>query len=97
MAQVLLLLSDIAATEEYNGSSWTSTSPSNWLLLHEMVYGRSWYQPSAGVIFGGRLAGGSEASTKCNRRIHTFWNSSNKNNYSKLTGGKYGNKNIHRS
>jgi hypothetical protein len=40
----------------------------------------------------------SADSNYCNRRIYRCRSSSNKNNYSKLTGGKYGTyKNIHRS
>jgi hypothetical protein len=45
------------------------------------------------------FAGGTYTTFyKCNRRMDRSRSSINKNNYSKLTGGKYGTyKNIHRS
>jgi hypothetical protein len=48
---------------------------------------------ASALAFGGITPPGAAATeewTWCRSR-------SNKNNYSKLTGGKYGNKNIHRS
>jgi hypothetical protein len=50
-------------------------------------------QPAA-LGFGGYTG---TANTACNRRMDRCRSSCYKNNYSKLTGGKYGNKNIHRS
>jgi hypothetical protein len=48
---------------------------------------------TAALAFGG----GYFQLYNSNRRMDRCRSSSNKNNYSKLTGGKYGNKNIHRS
>jgi hypothetical protein len=48
---------------------------------------------TAALAFGGRYS----TYYSSNRRMDRCRSSSNKNNYSKLTGGKYGNKNIHRS
>jgi hypothetical protein len=50
---------------------------------------------TAGLAFGGWRIGSRLYSS--NRRMDRSRSTNNKNNYSKLTGGKYGNKNIHRS
>jgi hypothetical protein len=77
------------ATEEYNGSTWT-TSPASLSTARGGFAGTGTLTSALG--FGGSpVTGATEEFTRCR-------SSSNKNNYSKLTGGKYGTyKNIHRS
>jgi hypothetical protein len=48
---------------------------------------------TAALAFGG----GPGQVLQSNRRMDRCRSTINTNNYSKLTGGKYGNKNIHRS
>jgi hypothetical protein len=78
------------ATEEYDGSTWTS-NPTGLNTARDFSRCRNsnssfsfwWYTPP---------------DYSSNRRMDRCRSSSNKNNYSKLTGGKYGTyKNIHRS
>jgi hypothetical protein len=79
------------ATEEYDGSTWTS-SPASLATARGYLAGAG--TQSSALAFGGY-------TTTCfssNRRMDRSRSRSNKNNYSKLTGGKYGTyKNIHRS
>jgi hypothetical protein len=79
------------ATEEYDGTSWTS-SPTSMSIQQERVLAGAGTQASA-LAFGGI----TPPICSSNRRMDRCRSISNKNNYSKLTGGKYGNKNIHRS
>jgi hypothetical protein len=79
------------ATEEYDGSTW-ATSPAS-LSTARAGFAGTGTQTSA-LGFGGRCSN----SYSSNRRMDRCRSSGNKNNYSKLTGGKYGTyKNIHRS
>jgi hypothetical protein len=78
------------ATEEYDGSNWT-TSPASLATARSYLAGAG--TQAAALAFGGDTA----SCISSNRRMEWCRSSSNKNNYSKLTGGKYGNKNIHRS
>jgi hypothetical protein len=75
-----------ANVEHYDGSTWTNATA--------LPTATGFCTGSAGTQTAGLLFGGNYSS---NRRIYRCRSSSNKNNYSKLTGGKYGNKNIHRS
>jgi hypothetical protein len=78
------------ATEEYDGSSWT-TNPAIMNTARDMGNGRNKY---ISFICWWKCS----TCNSSNRRIYRCRSSSNKNNYSKLTGGKYGTyKNIHRS
>jgi hypothetical protein len=82
---------DTGATEEYDGTSWATSSPAS--------------LNTARTISRSRNSNGSfsiwwfnSSCYRSNRRMDRCRSSSNKNNYSKLTGGKYGTyKNIHRS
>jgi hypothetical protein len=78
------------ATEEYDGTTW-ATSPASLSTAREALGGAG--TQAAALAFGG----GTSNYYNSNRRMDRCRSSSNKNNYSKLTGGKYGNKNIHRS
>jgi hypothetical protein len=77
------------ATEEYDGTTWTSNPTGLNTARYDLAGCRNsnscfsfWWS----TIFSS------------NRRMDRCRSSSNKNNYSKLTGGKYGTyKNIHRS
>jgi hypothetical protein len=81
-----------AATEEYDGSTWAS-NPTGSLNTARSYLAGAGTQTSA-LAFGGYAPGDYSS----NRRMDRCRSSSNKNNYSKLTGGKYGTyKNIHRS
>jgi hypothetical protein len=83
---VLLVAATSAATEEYDGSTWTSV---NSLNTARFGLGGAGTQTAA--------LGFWWWSYRCNRRMDRCRSTINTNNYSKLTGGKYGNKNIHRS
>jgi hypothetical protein len=77
------------ATELYDGSTWTS-NPTGLNTARRALGGAG--TQTAALAFGGALQ-----AISSNRRMDRCRSSGNKNNYSKLTGGKYGNKNIHRS
>jgi hypothetical protein len=78
--------------EEYDGTTWTTTPGS--INTARGWFRRSRYE-SLALYFGGETPPSLYSS---NRRMDRCRSSSNKNNYSKLTGGKYGTyKNIHRS
>jgi hypothetical protein len=77
------------ATEEYDGTSW-ATSPGSLNTARQQLAGAGTQTAALGFWWW-------YTCYKCNRRMDRSRSSSNKNNYSKLTGGKYGNKNIHRS
>jgi hypothetical protein len=79
------------ATEEYDGTSW-ATSPGSLNTARYILAGAG--IQTAALAFGGGIP---PADNSSNRRMDRSRSSCNKNNYSKLTGGKYGNKNIHRS
>jgi hypothetical protein len=78
------------ATEEYDGISW-ATSPTSLNTARFALAGCG--TQTAALAFGGS----SSTCFSSNRRMDRCRSTINKNNYSKLTGGKYGNKNIHRS
>jgi hypothetical protein len=82
------------ATEEYDGTSWTSNPAS--LSVARYALSSSGTQGAA-LAFGGKKAPTFQGSHRY-RRMDRFRSRCYKNNYSKLTGGKYGTyKNIHRS
>jgi hypothetical protein len=82
------------ATELYDGTSWTS-NPNSMATARNRLAGCG--TQTAGLGFGGVASLPATPMIASNRRIYRC-RSSNKNNYSKLTGGKYGTyKNIHRS
>jgi hypothetical protein len=82
---------DTGATEEYDGTSW-ATSPVSLNTARRALAG-------AGTQTAGLSVWWLHYNfCSSNRRMDRCRSSSNKNNYSKLTGGKYGTyKNIHRS
>jgi hypothetical protein len=82
------------ATEEYDGTSWTSNPTS--LSVVRYALSSSGTQGAA-LAFGGKKAPTFQWINRY-RRMDRFRSRCYKNNYSKLTGGKYGTyKNIHRS
>jgi hypothetical protein len=81
-----------AATEEYDGTSLDN--------YYKFIYSKKMNLAGAGTQTAGLGFWRRTSRYWCyssNRRMDRSRSSSNKNNYSKLTGGKYGNKNIHRS
>jgi hypothetical protein len=79
------------ATEEYDGTTWT-TNPTS--LNTARYFFRRSRNSNCSFSFWWLYWHSCYSS---NRRMEWCRFSINKNNYSKLTGGKYGNKNIHRS
>jgi hypothetical protein len=77
-------------TQLYDGTSWAN-NPTG-LNTGRIYHGGVGTQALA-LAFGGRNFHLKQQQQK-NGQVQEY---SNKNNYSKLTGGKYGNKNIHRS